>query len=82
MVGFGSFGYLLLIASIRMSDISIVSPFRYTRLIFLLVTGVVVFDEKPSVSMLLGAGLVIVSGVYMMWRERQVASEAKNAAVD
>lgn len=82
MVGFGSFGYLLLIASIRMSDISIVSPFRYTRLIFLLVTGVVVFDEKPSVSMLLGACLVIVSGVYMMWRERQVASEAKNAAVD
>ena len=82
MVGFGSFGYLLLIASIRMSDISIVSPFRYTRLIFLLVTGVVVFDEKPSVSMLLGAGLVIISGVYMMWRERQVASEAKNAAVD
>ncbi len=72
MVGLGSMGYMLLIASIRMAEVSIVSPFRYTRLIFLLIFGVVIFDERPEVATLCGALLIVVSGIYMMWRERQM----------
>jgi drug/metabolite transporter (DMT)-like permease len=72
MVGLGSLGYLLLIASIRLAEVSIVSPFRYSRLIFLLIIGVVFFDERPNVLMLCGALLIIVSGIYMMWREHRV----------
>jgi drug/metabolite transporter (DMT)-like permease len=72
MVGLGSLGYMLLIASIRLAEVSIVSPFRYSRLIFLLILGVVIFDERPSVLMLSGALLIIVSGIYMMWREHRI----------
>ena len=46
-------------------------PFRYSRIVFLLILGVLVFGERPSVSMLLGSALVIFSGVYIMWREHQ-----------
>jgi len=71
MITLGGIGYLLLIASLRMAEVSIVMPFRYVRIIFLLVLGVVLFDEKPDALMLLGAFLIIASGVYMMWRENK-----------
>lgn len=70
MVSFGAFGYMILIASVRMAEVSIVSPYRYTRLIFLLIFGVFVFEERPNIIVLLGAALIVISGIYMMWRER------------
>ncbi len=72
MIVLGSAGYLLLIASLRMAEVSVVMPFRYTRIVFLLILGIVVFDEAPSLSMLLGAALVVASGIYMMWRQGQL----------
>lgn len=72
MVLLGSIGYLLLIAAIRSAEVSVVMPFRYSRIIYLLVLGVLVFDEKPGALMLLGASLIIGSGTYIMWREQQV----------
>ncbi len=71
-IGLGSLGYMLLITSIRMAEVSIVSPFRYSRLIFMLIIGILVFEERPSVMMLCGALLIISSGIYMMWREQRV----------
>lgn len=68
----GSLGYLLLTASIRATSISVVSPFRYSRLIFMLFLGVVVFGERPGLPVLAGASLIVFSGLYMMWRERVV----------
>ncbi len=69
MIGLGSIGYLLLIASIRTTEVSVVMPYRYSRIIFLLILGIVVFKEKPDAIMLIGASLIVASGVYMMWRE-------------
>lgn len=75
VVGLGSIGYMFLIASLRMSEVSIVTPFRYSRIIFLLVLGIVIFDERPGLLMLIGAALVIASGIYMIWRERRVRQD-------
>jgi len=72
MVILGSVGYLLLITSLRLGELSAIMPFRYSRIVFLLIFGVLFFGESPSLSMLLGSALVIVSGIYLMWRERVV----------
>jgi drug/metabolite transporter (DMT)-like permease len=72
MTTLGAIGYMLLITSIRMSEVSVVMPFRYSRILFLLIFGVLIFDERPSVLMLTGAAMIIASGVYMMWRERKL----------
>ena len=72
MVVIGAMGYMLLISSIRQAEVSVVMPFRYSRIIFLLVLGVLVFDEKPGALMLTGAVLIIASGSYMMRREHYV----------
>lgn len=77
MIALGSFGYMLLIASIRMAEVSIVMPYRYSRILFLLMLGILVFDEKPNALMLMGAALVIVSGVYMLLREQQVKQKTE-----
>lgn len=70
MILLGSTGYFLLTASIRSTSLSVVSPFRYARLLFMLILGVVVFGERPDPPMLAGAALIVLSGLYMMWRER------------
>ncbi len=70
MSGFGAVGYLLIIASVRAAEVSVVSPFRYSRLIFLLIFGMVFFSERPDVVTLLGAAIIIASGIYTMWRDR------------
>ena len=72
MVIIGSTGYLLLTLSLRMAEVSVVMPFRYSRVVFLLGIGAIVFDERPNALMLVGAVLIIASGCYMMWRERIV----------
>ncbi|NDA30204.1 MAG: DMT family transporter [Alphaproteobacteria bacterium] len=74
MIILGSFGYLLLITSLRLGELSAIMPFRYSRIVFLLFLGVLVFGERPTASMLVGAALILISGVYIMWREKVVKS--------
>lgn len=76
MVSLGSVGYLLLITSIRMADVSVVTPFRYSRIIFLMALGVFLFGERPSTMMLTGAALIIASGVYLILRQKKVEQAA------
>ena len=74
MIILGSFGYLLLITSLRLGELSAIMPFRYSRIVFLLILGFLVFGERPTASMLIGAALILISGVYIMWREKVVKS--------
>ena len=74
MIILGSFGYLLLITSLRLGELSAIMPFRYSRIVFLLILGILVFGERPTASMLVGTALILTSGVYIMWREKVVKS--------
>ncbi len=57
----------------REGDVSFVAPFRYTSLIFALGLGYIAFDEQPDGLMVLGSCLIIASGLYAFYRERQRA---------
>ncbi|QFT93113.1 Riboflavin transporter [Roseovarius sp. THAF9] len=70
---FGALGYYGIVAAMRMGDAAVVTPFRYTRLLFSLIVGVVVFAERPDSLTLLGATLIITTGLYTYLRERRVA---------
>lgn len=73
-------GYLFSIMVMRVGDISFVSPFRYTGLIWALLLGWFVFGDWPHPLTLIGAGVVVASGIFMLYRERQLAQKAKRAA--
>jgi drug/metabolite transporter (DMT)-like permease len=71
----GGIGQILLTSSYRWADASLIAPFEYTSMLLALVVGFVVFDEAPTLTMLLGASIVISAGVLIIWRERQLGLE-------
>ena len=67
---FGCFSYFMLVLATRKGDISVISPFRYSRLIFALVLAILVLNERPDNLTLFGAAIIVASGYYTIWRER------------
>lgn len=66
----GTAGYWLVVSASRTGEVSVVAPFRYTRLVFAILIGMAVFAEIPDALTLTGAGLIIGSGLYAFARER------------
>ncbi|WP_138934566.1 DMT family transporter [Roseovarius arcticus] len=62
-------GYLTSIAVVRVGDISFTAPFRYTAILWALALGWFVFGDWPAPIVLLGAGIVVASGVFTLYRE-------------
>ena len=68
----GGIGQILLTSSYRYADASLVAPFDYTSMILALLIGYFIFNEVPTGTMLIGAGIVIAAGVLIIWRERKL----------
>ncbi|MBR9762996.1 MAG: DMT family transporter [Rhodobacteraceae bacterium] len=66
-------GYYLVLLATRIGDASAVTPFRYTRLLFTLIMGALVFGEIPDLPTYLGSALILGSGLYTFLRERRLA---------
>ncbi|MBJ3777732.1 DMT family transporter [Acuticoccus mangrovi] len=65
-------GYLINVTALRLGEISVVSPFRYTVLVYSFVLGFVIFGDVPDVMTLVGATIVVGAGLYTLWREQRV----------
>ncbi|RYH08542.1 DMT family transporter [Tropicimonas sp. IMCC6043] len=77
--GFGIAAYSALTQAMRVGEVSAVTPFRYTRLIFGVGLGIAVFGERPGIMTWGGAAIILASGLYIMLRrparaERLVAA--------
>lgn len=66
-------GYYAVTQAMRMAPAAIVSPFRYTRLVFSMSIGILVFGERPDGLTFLGAAIILAAGLYALYRERQLA---------
>jgi drug/metabolite transporter (DMT)-like permease len=66
---FGILGYSFLTRAMRTGDVSAVTPFRYTRLLFALVLGAVVFNERPDLATLIGSAMIVGCGVLILARK-------------
>lgn len=65
---FGVLGYHALTYAMRTGEVSAVTPFRYTRLVFALVLAMALFGERPDLATWIGAALVVGSGIYALTR--------------
>jgi drug/metabolite transporter (DMT)-like permease len=75
MVGVGAFGaggHFLLILAHRHAPASALSPFIYTQIVWATTLGYLVFANVPNGWTIAGAGIVIASGLYLIYRERKV----------
>lgn len=65
----GAFSYRFIVSAMRLGEVSFVTPFRYSRMIFALAIGILVFAEIPDALTLIGVVIIIGSGLYTLWRE-------------
>jgi drug/metabolite transporter (DMT)-like permease len=63
-------GYQCIISALRSGDISAVAPFRYSALLWAMLLGYLVFGDVPDAMMVLGASIIVLSGLYAFYRER------------
>lgn len=70
LMGFlGSFAHLMFTHSLKMSDVSIVMPFDFARLPFIILLAWIVFNQSVDHWTIIGAAIVFASGVYIARRE-------------
>lgn len=67
-ISIGVFAYASLTRAMRTGEVSAVTPFRYSRLIFGIALGVIVFGERPDLATYLGSAVVVLSGLYILAR--------------
>lgn len=66
-------GYLCSVMTMRVGDVAFISPFRYTGLLWALLLGWLVFGDWPDALTLLGAVIVVTTGLFTLYRERQIS---------
>jgi drug/metabolite transporter (DMT)-like permease len=75
-IGFlGGIGHLLMTESFRLAPASVVAPFDYTAILWTMILGYTMFGEVPTMMVFVGAAIVTVSGLFVIWRERQLGRE-------
>lgn len=70
----GFLGGLCIISAYRNAEAAVVAPTQYTQIIWSVIFGVLFFDELPEFYTSLGAGIIILSGLYILLRESRVQS--------
>ena len=56
--------------AMRSGEVGVVAPFRYMRLPFGILIGMSYFGETVDGPMLIGVGIIVVGGLYVLFRER------------
>jgi drug/metabolite transporter (DMT)-like permease len=73
----GGLGHWLLILAHRHAPAPVLAPFIYLGLIWMSVAGLLIFGDVPTLWTLSGAAIVILSGLYLLARERRAVGAAK-----
>ncbi len=70
--GFLIFGYIASVSAMRFGEIGFVAPFRYTSLLVALVLGALIFGEWPNSLAMIGATIVVATGLFTLYRETKL----------
>lgn len=76
----GGFGHFLVMTAHRFATAATLAPYGYIQLIWTVISGYLVFADVPPIWTLVGAGVVVASGLYLFHRERVVHAREMAAA--
>ncbi len=71
--------YLAIVAATRKGDAAFISMFRYTRMVFALILGMIFLGERPDGLTLVGVAIVVGAGVFTLLREARARATSKSA---
>jgi drug/metabolite transporter (DMT)-like permease len=66
---FGVIAYYSLVIASRIGEMSVISPFRYSRIVFAMLLAIIILGERPDSFTLIGATIIVASGLYTFIRE-------------
>lgn len=61
--------HYIMIAAFTVAEAAVISPFKYTGIVWAAILGYVVFNHVPGLNIFAGAAIVIGSGLYILYRE-------------
>ncbi|AYM14742.1 DMT family transporter [Agrobacterium tumefaciens] len=77
-IGFaGGASQMMLTHALKYSEASVLAPFEYLSMLWVVIFGVVLFGEIPSAMVLLGSAVIVASGIFVMMRERSLRRRGK-----
>lgn len=75
----GGVAQILMTEAYRYAEASTVAPFEYTSMILGIVVGYLAFGEIPTLHMIVGGGIVVAAGLFIIWRERRLGIQRAGA---
>lgn len=73
LIAMASLGTLTITLSLRLGEFTIVSPFRYVRVVFGMGVGILILGETVDLPSMVGSAIVVAVGLYSWMRERNLA---------
>lgn len=62
--------HMIVVQAFRMAPLSLLAPFQYFEIISATILGYALFGDFPTPSKWLGIGIIVASGLFIIWRER------------
>ncbi|KQQ56659.1 multidrug DMT transporter permease [Rhizobium sp. Leaf311] len=72
--------HMLVNRALKLADAATVAPLQYTLLLWAVVFGWLMFGDIPQPSIVIGAGLIVLSGLYIFFRENALKRRLATAA--
>ena len=72
--------HVLVNRALKLADAATVAPLQYTLLLWAVVFGWLIFGDVPQTSIVIGAGLIVLSGLYIFFRENALKRKQARAA--
>ena len=73
----GAAAHLCLVNSFRLAQASLLAPFNYTKLLWATILGYLLFGDTPTLNTLTGSIVIVVAGLYVLYRESQSTEYAE-----
>ncbi len=75
-------GYQFIVLGMRTGDVAYVMPFRYTSLLWAIGLAYVMFDEVPDAATLIGSAIIVIMGLFTLYREIVLGRQQLRATED
>lgn len=76
---YGGLGHWLLIKAYRMASTTALAPYPYLQMVWMILLGYLVFDQLPDRWTLVGAAIIVASGLYIVHREHRLRLASRSA---
>lgn len=75
----GAYGHWLVIRAYQQASTAALAPYPYSQMLWMIILGYLVFSDLPDLWTLVGAGIIVASGLYIVHREHRLRLKARTA---